>query len=661
METPKRELYQFGVYENLPPLMIHKDILPYFVTLESMVKDLDESILPSSSSPPLEQSAIIYPLPEFIDRDVMQWIIDAYLIYHTYGTSRIITFDDLYDYYELHHKLSVLLPPETDAMLRLFGKNSERPTKDDIPELLTIVLTLNWLNAERLLVLTLDKVYELIKGLATKSLGDALLIQDDTLLLLNMTSDKKQLDPNGLPFTPYYKRENLVYTYLAQRLPLELLRSKLRVQEYVNPLQCGVDHQFFLAKGNLLYGAGENAQFQLGVQAPVFIDGTIKILKIDNGNPVLITCGGDHTLCLTDRNLLYACGLDRYGELGIGNRKTINGRTLWTKVSVGLEGEILLIETCHQHTMIVTTLGLYACGNNKDGQLGLGDTENRSVFTRVLDIQGDVLDVSCGTTHTVILTTKGVYGCGSNEHGQLDNILILKGSGSTRFQRIDMELYGIPVSIACGTYHTAVVTSIGLFVCGASHEGQLGLGDEPSSMTRRFTQVFIDDESPITVYCADSYTVVLTKSGNLYGAGRNIQGNLANGELQGNVLKFTRMQGVKGKIYALNCCYDRVFLLTSEGLFQSGEQVWIPVDQPTTITEEVIMNFTEFTKLKLDLGYTLKDDDDDSEETLGIQLRCDQCHGNASFSASIMSNTNREASNMFFCSKYCFYKSNQDQ
>ena len=74
------------------------------------------------------------------------------------------------------------------------------------------------------------------------------------------------------------------------------------------------------------------------------------------------------------------------------------------------------------HTFIIKNDGsLWSCGYNNKGQLGLGDTTNKTTFTQVTtNINNDVKQIACGGRHTVILKTDGsVWSCGDNEYGQL--------------------------------------------------------------------------------------------------------------------------------------------------------------------------------------------------------------------------------------------------
>ena len=60
-------------------------------------------------------------------------------------------------------------------------------------------------------------------------------------------------------------------------------------------------------------------------------------------------------------------------------------------------------------------------GSNNFGQLGLGDTEYRNVFTKLTSNDSpDVISISCGNDFVLFLTnTNHVYSCGNNRNGQL--------------------------------------------------------------------------------------------------------------------------------------------------------------------------------------------------------------------------------------------------
>lgn len=134
------------------------------------------------------------------------------------------------------------------------------------------------------------------------------------------------------------------------------------------------------------------------------------------GRILQIVAGGSHTLVLTDQKL-WVCGSNYYGTLGLGLEPDQNCYTL--REVENIPGKILQVAASREHTVILTTEGMWVCGNNDFGQLGLGDNQKRNRLTRVKDIPGKILQISTGETHTMVLTTQGLWACGYNCHGQL--------------------------------------------------------------------------------------------------------------------------------------------------------------------------------------------------------------------------------------------------
>ena len=86
---------------------------------------------------------------------------------------------------------------------------------------------------------------------------------------------------------------------------------------------------------------------------------------------------------------------------------------------------------------------LWGCGYNKFGQLGLGDTIDRSTFTIASINTNDVKSVYCGNDHTLILKNDGtLWGCGYNGFGQL-------GLGDTNDRNIFTQITTNTNDIKC--------------------------------------------------------------------------------------------------------------------------------------------------------------------------------------------------------------------
>ena len=126
------------------------------------------------------------------------------------------------------------------------------------------------------------------------------------------------------------------------------------------------------------------------------------------------------------------------------------------------------------HSFVVADGNVWAAGWNKSGQLGVGDTNNRTRFVR-LDLMWPTKTLACGWNHSLFLNEGGeVFGCGSNEFGQI-------AQGDLKaLVAVPVKITGFPtdvkvVNIACGLRHSLAVGSDGvLYGWGDSRKRQLG-------------------------------------------------------------------------------------------------------------------------------------------------------------------------------------------
>ena len=130
---------------------------------------------------------------------------------------------------------------------------------------------------------------------------------------------------------------------------------------------------------------------------------------------------------------------------------------------------------------------LFSWGNNFQGQLGLGDFDNRNMPTQV-GIDSDWTSISCGSLHCVGIRNKCVYSWGNNQYGQLglgdfDN---RNTPNQSTLPCDTSELIFQP-----GSQHTIGIKDGFLIACGRNDSGQLGLRNNDNQ--NKFVKVTYED------------------------------------------------------------------------------------------------------------------------------------------------------------------------
>uniref|UniRef100_A0A0G4HP15 HYR domain-containing protein n=1 Tax=Chromera velia CCMP2878 TaxID=1169474 RepID=A0A0G4HP15_9ALVE len=132
------------------------------------------------------------------------------------------------------------------------------------------------------------------------------------------------------------------------------------------------------------------------------------------------------------------------------------------------------------HSFLVDTNGrLLGFGRNLQGQLGVGDFENRYAPTEVGGGSlGGFRAVCGGEEHSLAVTLNGtLVSFGSNWAGQLGvGRGVRNSSVPIRIQLPLSEGDGEVVGVACGSFFSAAWTPTALFMWGRNDMGQLGLG-----------------------------------------------------------------------------------------------------------------------------------------------------------------------------------------
>ena len=281
-------------------------------------------------------------------------------------------------------------------------------------------------------------------------------------------------------------------------------------------------HSLILKNDGTLWGCGLNDYGQLGLGNTTNRTTFTQIIT-NTDNIKEVYCGYKHTLILKNDGTLWGTGCNKYGELGLENG---TNRTTFTQITANADNikEICCGDCC---TFILKNDGtLWGCGYNKYGQLGLGDNTDRNTFTQITINTNNIKSVYCGGDHTLILKNDGtLWSTGSNGDGQLG---LGDGANRTTFTEITTNVDDIK-SVYCGYGHTLILKNDDtLWSTGYNYSGQLGLGDGANRTT--FTEITTNADDIKSVYCGSDHTFILKNDGTLWSTGYNNDGRLGLGD-----------------------------------------------------------------------------------------------------------------------------------
>lgn len=215
--------------------------------------------------------------------------------------------------------------------------------------------------------------------------------------------------------------------------------------------------------------------------------------------------GCEHALALTRLGKLWVFGCNARGQLGLGDNKSVPSPV---KLEFLSRKVVHTVGTSYYHTIIACEdLETYGCGRNDNGQLGISTTGDILTPTLIEDLNGQMISsIGCGQYHTVIATVNGqLFACGKNESGQL---------GISPYQPISKKLTKIEgiqaKNVACGYYHTlAISPDKKVYSWGKNDSGQLGLEDKGKMLNPTIIDSLSKFET-LQIACGCYHSLVLT-------------------------------------------------------------------------------------------------------------------------------------------------------
>lgn len=179
-------------------------------------------------------------------------------------------------------------------------------------------------------------------------------------------------------------------------------------------------------------------------------------------------------------------------------------------------GLLMTKVTCgFHHTVILASGGrVFACGKNKDGQLGIGNSQNQYALQEV-HFDEPIIDVAGGAEHTLFLgLSKTVYGAGRNSVGQL-------GVTQEEYHETPVKLITAPnvEKLFAGSENSFLIDQQGsVFGSGCNSDWQTKSGKFKSHNIMGFTE--IENLPPMkAIYPTQYRSFGISKEHRLYGTG----------------------------------------------------------------------------------------------------------------------------------------------
>ncbi|MBQ2938059.1 MAG: cadherin-like beta sandwich domain-containing protein [Clostridia bacterium] len=287
--------------------------------------------------------------------------------------------------------------------------------------------------------------------------------------------------------------------------------------------------------------------------------------------------GEGFTIVLKEDGTVWATGLNNVGQLGQGD--TVN-RNIAVQVKIDENTyltNVIKISSTYAQTMALTKDGeVYTWGYNNNGELGQGDTTNRSYATKVKGIKGEgylegIIDIAMAHDDAYAVNDKGefiAWGCGFGFLGKAASYVPIKIDNVNNIISVDTgyEDVGAMISngetwtwghnpygsLGNGTTATSAMRSIlgenivqikfdgysgyilkedgTVWSSGINNYGQLGLGDKTNRTT--FNQVMFENGHEVTakaIQAGSRNLQFIGTDGKVYVTGYNGQGQFSNG------------------------------------------------------------------------------------------------------------------------------------
>ncbi|KAJ5080577.1 claret isoform a [Anaeramoeba ignava] len=259
--------------------------------------------------------------------------------------------------------------------------------------------------------------------------------------------------------------------------------SKIQIEENIQKVTVGFQNEAILTIEGNVFAKGKDINPN---NPKEFIN--ISSLIEDTNDKIIedIVSGHSSIYLLTSNQNAYGIGSNQNGQLGFDS-ETLN-ETQKPILIMKNVSKIFSGNTSNSIFLLNSNQELFGCGNNKFGQLGLGESRRKIKIQKLTQLQnipkGKIIDIQCGSTHSIMLIEnenqnqnpkRKLYSCGNYEYNGLGQ----HAEKSYEFTEIKLTLFenDYIIDFSVGNAHTLILTShLKLIGFGGNLFGQLGTG-----------------------------------------------------------------------------------------------------------------------------------------------------------------------------------------
>lgn len=342
-----------------------------------------------------------------------------------------------------------------------------------------------------------------------------------------------------------------------------------------------IGSSFGIKTNGTLFSWGYNEKGQLGIGTTAGSSFPVQVGSGITGDWLYLFTNDEHVVGMRTDRTIWSWGKNTSGQLGLGNTTNRSvpiqiGSDTWTAISCGTN-----------HVLGIKSNGtLWAWGANGDGRLGLGDTTNRSSPLQI-GTNTDWQSVSAGYYHSLATKTDGTtWTWGSNRHGNLGIDKSFRNYYPTRIG----SLTGWSSVLTCGKYHTiAIRDDTSIWGWGLNGFSQVANASVVGSVVSSPVQTGSSTTGWSKVDAGESHTIVIKNNGTLWGWGSNDFGAIGVPNPGGDIIKSFPVQiGTLTGWANISCGEDHTLAIRDDGtLWSWGRNNFGQLGQGLTTTTNI--------------------------------------------------------------------------